>query len=101
MRSARLVPLASVLVLGLAACEDAKNQSLAPSAPEPSAAPSQLSASDAPNAAALLNDQIASVCKAYRKAASQAKKDLVKSPDAEDLKATVAAYNALIDDACT
>ena len=100
MRSARLLPLASVLVLGLAACEDAKNQP-APSAPEPTAAPSQLSASDAPNAAALLNDQIASVCKAYRKARTQAKADLAKTPNDVELQDVVKSYDAVIDDACT
>ena len=101
MRSARLLPLASVLVLGLAACEDAKNQSLAPSAPEASAAPSQLSPSGAPNAAALLNDQIASVCKAYRKASTQAKADLAKSPNDAELQDVVKSYDAIIEDACT
>ena len=101
MRSARLLPLASVLVLGLAACEDAKTESPAPSAPEPTAAPSQLSASDAPNAAALLNDQIASVCKAYRKARTQAKADLAKTPNDVELQDVVTSYDAVIADACT
>ena len=100
MRSARLLTLASAIVLGLAACEDAKNQPLTPSAPEPSAAPSLLKPSDGPNAAALLNDQIASVCKAYRKASTQAKADLAKTPNDVELQDVVKAYDAVIDDAC-
>ena len=101
MRSARVLPLAFVLALGLAACEDAKNQPLSPATPEPTAGPSQLSASDAPNAAALLNDQIASVCKAYRKARTQAKADLAKSPNDAELQDVVKSYDAIISDACT
>src|SRR5215212_52016 len=103
MRSARVLPLslAFVLALGLAACEDAKNQPLPTSAPAPTAAPSQLSASDLPNAAALLNDQIASVCKAYRKARTQAKADLAKSPTDAELQDVVKSYDAIIADACT
>lgn len=100
MRLTRLLPLASVLVLGLAACEDAKNQLVPPSAPEPAAAPSALSASDAPNAAAQLNQQVASVCKAYRKARALAKRDLAKSPNDTELQDVVKSYDAIIDDAC-
>ena len=99
MRSARVFPIAFVLALGLAACEDAKNQPASPS--EPAAEPSQLTASDAPNAAALLNDQIASVCKAYRKARTQAKADLAKNPSDTELQDAVKSYDAIISDACT
>lgn len=100
MRLTRLLPIASLLLIGLAACEDAKNQSPAPSAPEPSAAPSPLTASDAPNTAAQLNQQIASVCKAYRKARALAKAALAKTPNDTELQAVVKSYDDIIDDAC-
>ena len=99
MRTARLLPLASVLLLGLAACEDAKNTAL-PTAAEAPAPESALNPTGGPNLAKELNSQIASVCKSYRKGAAQAKKDLIKSPNDEELKASVAAYQTLIDDAC-
>ncbi|MFL5619360.1 MAG: hypothetical protein ACJ79A_13315 [Gemmatimonadaceae bacterium] len=100
MRITRLIPLGSVLALGLAACDDAKNQTTPPSAPEPSAAPSPISASDAPNAAAQLNQQIASVCKAYRKARTLAKADLARTPNDAELQAVVKSYDEIIEDAC-
>ena len=93
--------LATVAVLGLLACEDDKTQAVAPTAAEAPAAESALNPTGGPNLAKEINSQIASVCKSYRKSAAQAKKDLIKSPDDEELKATVAAYKALIDDACT
>ena len=100
MRSARLLSFAFVFAVGVTACEDAKNQPVAP-AEQSTAGPSQLSASDAPNAAALLNDQIASVCKAYRKARTQAKADLAKTPNDVELQDAVKSYDAIISDACT
>ena len=93
--------LATVAVLGLLACEDDKPQAAVPTEAAAPAAASALTPTAAPNLAQQINSQIASVCKSYRKSAVQAKKDLIKSPDDEELKATVAAYKALIDDACT
>lgn len=92
--------LAAVAFLGLLACEDDKTQSAAPTAVESPAPESALNPTGGPNLAKQINSQIASVCKAYRTEARQAKKDLIKSPDDAELKATVAAYDALIDDAC-
>ena len=92
--------LAAVAVLGLLACEDDKTKSVAPTAVESPAPESALNPTGGPNLAKEINSQIASVCKAYRKAANQAKKDLIKNPDDEQLKADVASYDALIDDAC-
>jgi hypothetical protein len=94
--------LATVGFIGLIACEDDKPQPVAPTAAEEApAAASALTPTSGPNLAQQINSQIASVCKAYRKAATKAKKDLVKSPDDEQLKADVAAYDAVIEDACT
>jgi hypothetical protein len=100
MRTSRV--LATVAFVGLAACEDDKPQPAAPTAAESTpAAASALTPTSGPNLAQQINSQIASVCKAYRKAATQAKADLAKSPDDEQLKADVDAYDAVIKDACT
>jgi len=99
MRTYRV--LASVAFLGLLACEDDKTQPIAPAPTEPAPAASALTPTSGPNLAQQINSQIASVCKSYRKAAAQAKKELLKNPDDEQLKADVAAYDAVIDDACT
>jgi hypothetical protein len=98
MRTPRV--LATIAVLGLLACEDAKNQPVAPAPTEAPSAASALSPSAGPNLAQAINSQIASVCKAYRKAATQAKADLAKTPNAAQLQADVEAYDAVIDDAC-
>ena len=100
MRTSRV--LTTVAFLGLLACEDDKAAPVAPTAAEAtSAASSALTPTSGPNLAQQINSQIASVCKSYRKAATQAKADLAKKPDDEQLKADVAAYDAVIDDACT
>jgi hypothetical protein len=99
MRTSRV--LATVAFLGLLACEDDKTKPVAPTAAEAAPASSALTPTSGPNLAQQINSQIASVCKAYRKAATQAKADLAKNPDDEQLKADVAAYDAVIDDACT
>jgi hypothetical protein len=99
MRTYRV--LATVGFIGLLACEDDKPAPVAPTASEAPAAASALTPTSGPNLAQQINSQIASVCKAYRKAASQAKKDLIKNPDDEQLKADVEAYDAVIADACT
>lgn len=92
--------LATVAVLGLLACEDDKPQPAAPTEAAPAAA-SALTPTSGPNLAQQINSQIASVCKAYKKAATQAKADLAKTPNDAQLQADVAAYQAVIDDACT
>ena len=99
MRTYRV--LVTVGFIGLIACEDDKPQPVAPTAADAPAAASALTPTSGPNLAQQINSQIASVCKAYRKAATQAKADLAKNPDDEQLKADVAAYDAVIDDACT
>jgi hypothetical protein len=99
MRTYRV--LAIVGVLGLLACEDDKPQPAAPTEAAPAAAASALTPTSGPNLAQQINSQIASVCKAYKKAATQAKADLAKTPNDAQLQADVAAYQAVIDDACT
>ena len=100
MRTSRV--FTAVAFLGVLACEDDKTAPVAPTAAETApAASSALTPTSGPNLAQQINSQIASVCKAYRKAATQAKADLAKNPDDEQLKADVAAYDAVIDDACT
>ena len=101
MRSARRLAPAVTLVLGLAACEDARNQPVAPTAP--AAAPDQQSAlmpDLGPNAALALEQQITSICKAYRKAGAQLKHDLVKNPDDAQLLAESKAIKEMTDEAC-
>ena len=99
MRTARVL-LAPIAFVGLLACEDAKTPATAPVPTEGPAEASALTPSGGPNLAQAINSQIASVCKAYRKAATQAKADLAKTPNDDQLKADVAAYDAVIDDAC-
>ena len=99
MRTYRVI--ATVGFIGLLACEDDKAAPVAPTADAPPAAASALTPTSGPNLAQQINSQIASVCKAYRKAASKAKKDLIKNPDDAQLKADVEAYDAVIADACT
>jgi hypothetical protein len=100
MRSSRrIAPV--ILALGLAACEDAKDQAVAPSAPAPASSEQSLLMPDAgPNAALALERQITSVCKAYRKASAQLKHDLAKTPDDAELLAQSKALKDMTDDAC-
>jgi hypothetical protein len=94
---------AAALVLGvsLAACEDAKNQpAVPPTAPTAPAEQSAMSPDMMPNAALELERNIASVCKAYRKASVQMKKDLIKTPDDTELQAQAKALKEMTDDAC-
>jgi hypothetical protein len=98
MRTYRV--LAIVGVLGLLACEDDKPAPAAPTEAAP-AAESALTPTSGPNLAQQINSQIGSVCKAYKKAARKAKSDLAKTPDDAQLQADVAAYQAVIADACT
>ena len=100
MRSPYYAAAGALALALLAACEDAPPPESAVAPTTESSRASLLTPASGPNLAADINKQIASVCKSYRKAAAQAKKDLFKNPDDEQLKADVAAYAALIDDAC-
>jgi hypothetical protein len=100
MRLHQFVVPALVLAVGLAACEDSKEQPAVTPPTAPAATESLLTPDDAPNAALALEKSIVSVCKAYRKAGAQLKKDLLKNPSDEDLKAQVKALKAMTDDAC-
>jgi hypothetical protein len=84
----------------LAACNDAepRTQALAPTAVEPSS--SAMAPQAAPNLAVAIGKQVASICKAYRKAGVQAKADLAKNPGDAELQAQVKALDEMIDDAC-
>jgi hypothetical protein len=103
MRLHRYVGRAAALVagLGLAACEDAKNPPVAPEAAPPTpAAQSAMAPSEMPNAALALQRSITSVCKAYRKAGTQMKKDLIKTPDDVELQEQAKALKEMTEDAC-
>ena len=93
---------AGVLALSFAvACDDSPRPEAAVAPTESaSEASSLLTPSSGPNLAAQINDQIASVCKSYRKASKLAKDELAKDSTNVDLQADVKAYDALIDDAC-
>ena len=92
---------ALVIGLGLAACEDAKTPPVAPEAPPSTpAAQSAMTPSEMPNAALALERSITSVCKAYRKAGAQMKKDLIKTPDDVELQEQAKALKEMTDDAC-
>ena len=91
---------AGVLALALAACEDSPRPEAAVAPTEQPSAASLMTPGSGPNLAAQINDQIASVCKSYRKAAKVAKDELAKDSTNVELQADVKAYDALIDDAC-
>ena len=92
---------AGVLALTvLTGCEDSPRPEAAVAPTEQASEASLLTPSSGPNLAAQINDQIASVCKSYRKAAKQAKADLANDSTNVELQADVKAYDALIDDAC-
>ena len=92
---------AGVLALtSLAACEDSPRPEAAVAPTEQASEASLLTPSSGPNLAVQINDQIASVCKSYRKASKLAKAELAKDSTNVDLQAEVKAYDALIDDAC-
>jgi hypothetical protein len=101
MRLSQLVAAAGVLSIALiAACQDDKRPdvAVAPTAPAPSA--SALTPDAAPNLAVAIGNQIASICRAYRKAGVQAKADLAKNPTDPELQAEAKALDEMIDDAC-
>jgi hypothetical protein len=100
MRLSQLVAAAGVLSIALiAACQDDKRPdvAIAPTAP---AAASALTPDAAPNLAVAIGNQVASICKAYRKAGVQAKADLAKNPTDAELQAQAKALDEMIDDAC-
>ena len=93
---------AGVLTLSFfAACEDAPRPDAVVAPAEEASGASLLTPASGPNLAAQINQQITSVCKAYRKASVQAKADLAKDSTNVDLQADVKAYDTLIDDACS
>jgi hypothetical protein len=100
MRSHHLAAAAGVLALALVvACNDdtpRPEKAVAPAANETSA----LTPDAGPNMAVAIGNQIASICKTYRKASLQAKRDLKKNPTDAQLKADVKALDEMIDDAC-
>ena len=100
MRTHHLAAAAGVLALTLVvSCDD-------PPRPEKVVAPtatketSALTPDAGPNMAVAIGNQVASVCKGYRKALLKAKKDLFKNPTDAQLQADVKALDEMIDDAC-
>ena len=101
MRSHQLAAAAGVLALTLVvACNDETPRPEAAVAPTASNETSALTPDAGPNMAVAIGNQIASICKAYKKAAIQAKADLKKNPTDAQLQADVKALDEMIDDAC-
>ena len=101
MRSHQLAAAAGVLALALVvACNDETPRPEAAVAPTASNETSELTPDAGPNMAVAIGNQIATVCKAYRKALVKAKKDLIKDPTDAQLQADVKALDEMIDDAC-
>jgi hypothetical protein len=101
MRTHHLAAAAGVLALAVVvSCNDDTPRPEAPVAPTASNETSALTPDAGPNMAVAIGNQIASICKAYRKAAVQAKVDLKKKPTDAQLKADVTALDEMIDDAC-
>jgi hypothetical protein len=101
MRTHHLAAGAGVLALMLvASCNDdapRPEKAVAPVAANETAA---LTPDGGPNMAVAIGNQIASICKTYKKALVQSKKDLIKNPDDAQLQADVKALGEMIDDAC-
>ena len=101
MRSHQLAAAAGVLALALVvACNDETPRPEAAVAPAASNETSALTPDAGPNMAVAIGNQIASICKTYRKASVQAKKDLQKNPTDAQLQSDVKALDEMIDDAC-
>jgi hypothetical protein len=101
MRTHQLAAAAGVLVLTLvAACNDEAPRPEKAVAPTSAKEASALTPDAGPNMAVAIGNQIASVCKTYKKALLKAKKDAIKNPDDAELKADVKALGEMIDDAC-
>ncbi|HEX7809444.1 MAG TPA: hypothetical protein VF608_11980 [Thermoanaerobaculia bacterium] len=101
MRMHHLAAAAGVLALTLvASCNDETprpEKAVAPVAAKETAA---LTPDGGPNMAVAIGNQVASICKTYRKSLVQAKKDLIKNPEDAQLQADVKALGEMIDDAC-
>jgi hypothetical protein len=100
MRTHHLVATAGVLALMLVvSCDEAPRPEkvVAPAATHETSA---LTPDGGPNMAVAIGNQVASVCKTYRKALAKAKKDLFKNPTDAQLQADVKTLNEMIDDAC-
>ena len=101
MRTHHLAAAAGVLALALlTACQDDARPDVAPAPTAAAPTASALTPDASPNLAVAIGNQIASICKAYRKAAVQAKADLAKNPTDTDLQDQVKALDEMIDDAC-
>jgi len=101
MRTHHLAAAAGVLALTLvASCNDETPRPEKAVAPIATSETSALTPDGGPNMAVAIGNQIASVCKTYRKALVKAKKDLFKDPTDAKLKGDVKALNEMIDDAC-
>ena len=101
MRSHQLDAAAGVLALALVvACNDETPRPESAVAPTASSEASALTPDAGPNMAVAIGNQIASICKTYRKASVQAKKDLQKNPTDAQLQSDVKALDEMIDDAC-
>ena len=101
MRTHHLAAAAGVLALALVvSCNDETPRPEAAVAPTASNDKSALTPDAGPNMAVAIGNQIASVCKSYKKASRQAKADLKKTPNDAQLLADIKALDEMIDDAC-
>jgi hypothetical protein len=101
MRTHYLAAAIGVLALTLvASCNDETPRPEKAVAPIATSETSPLTPNAGPNMAVAIGNQIASICKTYRKASIQAKKDLQKNPNDAQLQADVKALDEMIDDAC-
>ena len=101
MRTHHLAAAAGVLALTLvASCDDQAPRPEKAVAPTATNETSALTPDGGPNMAVAIGNQIASICKTYRKSLGQAKKDLFKDPTNAKLQADVKALDEMIDDAC-
>src|SRR5438270_13529038 len=101
MRTHHLAAAAGVLALTLvAACNDETPRPEKAVAPTASNETSALTPDGGPNMAVAIGNQIASICKTYKKASRQAKSALKKTPNDTKLLADVQALDEMLDDAC-
>lgn len=101
MRTHHLAAAAGVLALTLvASCDDQAPRPEKAVAPTTTNETSALTPDGGPNMAVAIGNQIASICKTYKKASLQAKKQLMKNPTDTQLQADVKALDEMIDDAC-
>ena len=101
MRMHHLAAAAGVLALTLvASCNDETPRPEKAVAPTSTNETSALTPDGGPNMAVAIGNQIASICKTYKKASLQAKKQLMKNPTDTQLQADVKALDEMIDDAC-